>query len=60
MGDNSFISLLKRYFHRFELRKHRAVWLALGVDYDAEEESKRLYGSRSRRSRDVENEGGGG
>ena len=30
------MSLLKRYFRRFELRKQRAVWLAFGVDYEAE------------------------
>ena len=40
MGDNSIIGLLKRYFRRFELRKQKAVWLAFGVDYEAEKEKQ--------------------
>ena len=48
MGDNSIIYLLKRYLRRFELRKQKAVCLASGVDYEAEEESMRPYGGSSR------------
>ena len=60
MGDNSIISLLKRYFRRFELPKQRAVWLAFGVDYEKEKEKQEAIWKQFQEKRKRKKLGGRG